>query len=332
VVDLSDNTSLFGAPPSASRVLRDSDPAAITRYPSPSADDLRAALAGYHGVPPECVVTGCGSDSVLDGAFRAFANPGDAIAYHDPTFSMIPAFARMNALEPAPIACAGAPDERVVQALFDTGARIVYLCAPNNPTGAVASPGACDAARARLRAAPRPPLLLLDQAYAEFAEPGGVPCRRFGLDEPVLVTRTLSKAFGLAGLRVGYGIGPAEIVREIEKIRGPYQVGGLAERAAVAALTCDRAWVRARAADVLLLRERFAERLRSLGFAPLPSAANFLLVPVASAPDAAAALARAGVAVRAFTALTGIGDALRVTIGPWPMMEACLAAWRGVRP
>lgn len=330
-VDLSDNTNLFGVPPAAGRLVRGVDAAAISRYPSPYADELRAALAAHHRVPPECVVTGCGSDGVLDAAVRAFTRPAERLAYHDPTFSMISVLARVNGLEPAPVACPGAPDARVVRELFDTGAAVVYLCSPNNPTGTAAMADAFDAARARLAASTPPALLVLDQAYAEFEETDGVPQRRFGIDEPVLVTRTLSKAFGLAGLRVGYGIGPPGIIQAIEKVRGPYQVGGLSERAAVAALTLDREWVRACAAQVPALRERFAESLRSLGFAPLPSAANFVLVPVASAKHSSAVLLRAGVAVRAFTALPGIGDALRITVGPWAMLEACLAALQETR-
>lgn len=325
-IDLSDNTNLFGAPPTATQIVRDVDATVITRYPSPDAADLRRVLAAHHGVAPECVVTGCGSDGVLDAAIRAFSEPGQRFAWHDPTFSMIPILAHVNGLEPAALPCPGAPDAAVVRRLFDTGARVVYLCTPNNPTGAAMPAAAFEAARERLRASARPPLLVLDQAYAEFEEPDGVPRRHFGVDEPVLVTRTLSKAYGLAGLRIGYGIGPAAIVHAIEKVRGPFVVGGLSERAAVAALTLDREWVQARVVEACALRARFVAALVTMGLAPSPSAANFVLVPVASAAASSAALHRAGVAVRGFAALPGIGDALRITIGPWPMLEACLAA------
>ena len=330
-VDLSDNTNLFGVPPAATAVLREARDSECCRYPSPYSDALRQALASYHNVPAECVITGCGSDAVIDNAIRAFTEPGARIAFTDPTFSMIPVFARINGLLPAPVACAGAPDASVVRALFDSGARVVYLCSPNNPTGARKTQSAWEVALDRLNAPARPtPLLILDQAYAEFDELG-CPGPKEHLEQgAILVTRTMSKAFGLAGLRVGYGVGPAEMIAAIEKVRGPYTVGAIAERAAVAALTHDLDWVQARAVEAIALRDRFIVALTALGFAPLPSAANFVLVPVKSAATTDAALRSAGVAVRAFEGITGIGDALRITIGPWPMLATCLAALKAV--
>jgi histidinol-phosphate aminotransferase len=291
----------------------------------PFADDLRAAIAELHGIAPECVVTGCGSDGVLEPALRAFTQPGDRFAWHDPTFSMVPALASVHSLVPAPVPCPGAPSAVTVDELFGSSPAAVYLCSPNNPTGARSADGLVDAVRRRLRDAASPPLVILDQAYAEFDE-GDVPERFFTTDEPVLVTRTLSKAYGLAGLRVGYGIAPPAIVVAIEKARGPYAVGAIAERAAVAALTDDRVWMRVQVAEAVALRARFMDALRARGLAPLESAANFVLVPVANAAAADAALRARGVAVRAFERLAGIGDALRITIGPWPMLERCLEA------
>ena len=144
-----------------------------------------------------------------------------------------------------------------------------------------------------------------------------------------VVTRTMSKAFGLAGLRIGYGIASPDIVLAIEKARGPYKVNVVAEAAAIAALTKDLAWVRARIADVLENRERFCLALRDLGYEPIVSDANFVLLPVADCGRESDLLKKAGIAVRGFPALAGIGDALRITIGPWEMMQECLAALGG---
>jgi histidinol-phosphate aminotransferase len=166
--------------------------------------------------------------------------------------------------------------------------------------------------------------VILDEAYAEFMGDGWIARAP---DAPnLLVTRTLSKAFGLAGLRIGYAAGAPALVAEVEKSRGPYKVSAIAERAAVAALREDGAWVTARVAEVRANRERLAAALRALGLAPLPSAANFLLVPVPHADHAARRMRAAGVAVRPFEDLRAVGDALRITVGPWPMMEAALAA------
>jgi histidinol-phosphate aminotransferase len=112
----------------------------------------------------------------------------------------------------------------------------------------------------------------------------------------------------------------------VEKSRGPYKVTSLAERAAMAAMTSDRGWVDEKVAEARANRDRFAERLRGLALHPIESRANFVLVPVADSQRTAGRLARSGVAVRRLENLTGIGDALRITIGPWAMMEECLAA------
>lgn len=319
-VDLSDNTCRFGVPPAAAAALAAFDPARAARYPSPASDELRAALAAYAGVAPDEVVTGCGSDDVLDAALRAFGRPGDRVAFPAPTFVMIGHFARANALEPVavPPRADGTPD---VEALLAAGARHVYLCAPNNPTGALLPAGAL----ARVLAA-TPGLVILDEAYAEFA--GGSEAAAAPGHGRLLVARTMSKAFGLAGLRVGWGAGARELVLAVEKARGPFRVGAPAEAAARAALAHDLDWMRAHVAEAVRVRERFAGALRAAGFAPLPSAANFLLVPVRDAAAAAAALRARGVAVRAFAALPVVGDALRVTVAPWPVLEPVLDALR----
>jgi histidinol-phosphate/aromatic aminotransferase/cobyric acid decarboxylase-like protein len=171
--------------------------------------------------------------------------------------------------------------------------------------------------------------VILDEAYAEFAGAGYIT--EAPRHERLLVVRTLSKAFGLAGLRIGYAAGCARLVAEVEKSRGPYKVNALAERAATAALTEDRAWVRTHIGKALHNRARLAAELRTLGFAPLPSEANFILVPVPGAGELGAAMRRAGVAVRPMPALPGIGDALRISIGPWPMLQAALDALRTAR-
>jgi histidinol-phosphate aminotransferase len=317
-IDLSDNTSRFGVPPSALAALRADAAAAVTRYPSAYGDPLKEALAAYAGVEPGQIATGCGSDDVLDAAIRAFGRPGERFAFPEPTFPMAPRFARLNglALAPVPLAADGAFDP---DALLAAGPAVIYLCSPNNPTGARLDPAAVERVIERA-----PGVVLLDEAYAEFAGGGRLAeaPRRPGL----LVVRTLSKAFGLAGLRVGWACGAAVLVRAVELSRGPYKVGVTALCAATAAVTHDLDWVRARAAEAVAMRGRLAVALRARGFAPLPSAANFVLVPVAGAVRVAAEMRARGVAVRAFEALPGVGDALRITAAPAAEMERALAA------
>ena len=319
-IDLSDNTNLWGVPPAAERAIREAAVATVTRYPALYAGELKRALAAYVGAEASNVVTGCGSDDVLDSAIRAFAEPGERVAFPEPSFAMIPIFARMNGLVPAPVRLTERHDVDA-DATLATDAKVIYVCSPNNPTGTLASRAAIERIVEHA-----PGVVILDEAYAEFAPASNVDLALSG--ERVLVVRTMSKAFGLAGLRVGYAVGAPALVAEVEKSRGPFKVNAVAERAAVAALTDDLPWVREHVALAVELRARLVGKLRRMGLAPLPSAANFVLVPVPDAARVAQAMRASGVAVRPFPALPGIGDALRISIGPWEMVERCLAALR----
>lgn len=340
-VDLSDNTNLFGVNPAAARALAEFGPDRITRYPSVFADALKTELAALHGVRPENITTGCGSDDVIDSAIRAFAEPGDVLAYPDPTFGMVALFGRMNAVRP--VAVRLGPDFALdPEALLAARGRVTYLCQPNNPTG-----NRFESAAIEKVLAESPGIVLLDEAYADFAGETMIPpAIESGR---TVVLRTMSKAYGLAGLRIGYAVGPARLIREIEKSRGPYKVTAAAEAAALAVLRDGRNWLLRTVDEVRVNRERLTTELRNLGFRVWPSSTNFVLVAadetvVRSTPSDKAApdtetspalrLTRAlrdrGVAVRAFPALPLAGDSIRITIGPWPMMEKLLIALREV--
>ncbi len=317
-MDLSDNTNLWGAPPAALRTLRATAEESVTRYPVAYEPALREALATYAGVSSDMIVAGCGSDDVLDSAIRAFAEPGDLLCLPAPSFSMIPVFARASGLIPIEVPLTAELDADAA-AMLETGARITYLCSPNNPTGAALSR---EAVKLLVKGAAG--LVIIDQAYSEF----GGECFTDLVSEggPVLMTRTLSKAFGLAGLRVGYGISSPRIVGEIMKVRGPYKVNALAERAAIAALQNDQDWVSERVGEVVANRARFRQELALRGITSLRSDANFVLVPVKDCAAASGQLRRLGIGVRELSSLPGIGDALRIGIGPWDLMERCLDA------
>ena len=325
-IDLSDNTNVWGVPPAAKRAIESATTQVVSRYPSLYALDLKKLLASYVGVGPHMVVTGCGSDDVLDSALRAFAEPGESITYPDPTFPAMPVFARMNALEPVPVPMTADYDADVDR-LLATGARIVYLCSPNNPTGTVLSRPAIQRIVDEA-----PGVVILDEAYAEFAE-----CDTMELvarSDRLLISRTMSKAFGLAGLRIGYAVGAPTLVAEVEKSRGPYKVNALAELAAVTALTEDMAWVRAHVAAAIESRDRLVQALRALGLTPLDSQSNFVFIPLTGAAHIAKRMRQLGVAVRPFDGLPPVspalrasgGDALRISVGPWPLVKRALAA------
>ncbi len=320
-VDLSDNTNLFGVPPTALAVIRGAADSRVTRYPSLYSGGLKQAIANYLGVEPANVVTGCGSDDVLDSAIRAFCEPGDSVATSDPSFAMIPLFAQMNGLETRLIPLTQNFDIDPAL-LIAADASVTYMCSPNNPTGNNASRAALERVLESSRG-----VVILDEAYAEFASQSFV--LRAPRSSRLLVVRTMSKAFGLAGLRIGYAVGSTELIAEVEKSRGPYKVNALAEEAATAALSSDGSWVREKVAEVITNRDRFRDALVGLGLAPLHSDANFVLVGVPDATAVSAHMRAKGVAVRPFVKLPHLGDALRISIGPWSMMSEALFALEG---
>ncbi len=335
--DLSDTINLWGAPPAAVAALRAAPAETVFTYPALYNADLKGPIAEYAGARDVEVVTGCGSDDVIDCALRAFAEPGGVVAHAAPTFSMVPSYTRANGMTPVGVPLAGRDYAADADALLATDAAVVYLCTPNNPTSTGLARAVVERVAARARG-----LVLLDEAYAEYvlADPAAAH-EVFTPEAPgwgrVLALRTMSKAFGLAGLRVGYGVGHPDVVRAVEKARGPFKVTFPAERAALAALadTPDGlGWVRARAREAVAQRDRLVAGLRALGLDPAPAAAHFVFVPVPGAPAVAARLRARGVAVRVFDGLPTAapalaasgGAALRLNAAPEPAQQAFLAA------
>ncbi len=315
-IDLSDNTNLWGPPPSVEKSMSAGLTASMSRYPSAYSNNLKSTIAKYAEVETTMVATGCGSDDILDSALRAFGEPGGAVAMLDPTFSMMRSFASVSGLRIAPVSL----DEPDIPLAFrERSAPITYLCSPNNPTGGVL--GARDIESIVADASG---IVIIDEAYIDF---GGVASTGLlGRYENVLITRTLSKAFGLAGFRVGYGLGSPDVINRVEAARGPYKVSAVSERVAIEVLTNDTGWVTERTAEVVNNRSRLASELSMLGSPPLESSANFVLVPVRDAARVERGMRARSVAVRAFAGLTGIGDAVRITVGPWDLMEQCIEA------
>jgi histidinol-phosphate aminotransferase len=379
-VDLSDNTNRWGTHPGALQAIREARPEDLTRYPSVYADGLRAAVAQHFDVPLETVVTGCGSDDLLDSTFRAACDPGEGVAYLPPTFAMVEIFARVNGLTLLPVtreasaSGSGFGPLPEPESLLDGRPGLIYICRPNNPTGEVQG---ADWMERLLTAADAEgdgkddgggPVILLDEAYADFmAEegvgrdvgrgtggggstgaggstiaPGSEPpnhfLRRAATSRRLVVLRTFSKAYGLAGLRVGFAVGAPEVVREIEKARGPYKVTRVSEAAAVAALEDREGWVPGIVAEARAQRAYLRAELESRGFQVLPSGANFLCLPLeegplgstATADSVTAQLRKSGIAVRPFAGLPGLGDAIRISMGPRDEMDRLLNALDGM--
>lgn len=311
--DLSDNTNLFGSAPSALASLAGWSGGDPARYPTPGNERFRAALASWLNVNPAQIVGGCGSNDILDSAMRALGKPGSVVAYSAPTFVMTPHFARANSLDvvPVPTRPDGQPD---VEGLLGTRAPLIYVATPNNPSGVAAGVG-----RIRLLIDRAPGFVILDEAYTEYL--GTSWAEEAVKRDHVLVTRTFSKAWGLAGLRIGYGVGSSALVTEVEKARGPYKVNAVAEQAATAAVRDDQAWLAGVVDRTRSIRQTTALRIRELGFGVSSSVANFLAVTVPNAALAGAFLAERGIGVRAVSAAPVVGEVLRITIGPEPLMD-----------
>ena len=320
-LDLSDNTNLWGPHPAALEVARLAPSEALTRYPSVYADGLKAAVSTKFGIPTDFVGTGCGSDDLLDSIFRAVTVPPGRMSFMVPTFSMITVFGRMNGLERHPVPWRKAEIDPARLLLDEPD--VVYLCRPNNPTGLSLNRSWILGLLAL--GGPEGPIVVLDEAYADFAEDDFL--EEAAMSDRLVVLRTFSKLYGMAGLRAGFAVGPESIIQELEKSRGPYKVSQVAERAAIAVLEDSSGWAEGVRQSVVENRERLTKELGKRGLEPLPSQANFLLVPVepAGAKEVGRALRERGVACRPFPGVPDVGDAIRVTIGPWDQMERFLS-------
>jgi histidinol-phosphate aminotransferase len=314
VVKLASNEGPYGPFPAAREAIERAT-LELNRYPDGGAWRLRTVLASHHGIAFEQVTVCAGADAVVGYVCMACVDPGDEIVTPWPSF---PSYVL------DPLKLGGIPvrvplqDERVdleaVLAAITPRAKLVFVAAPNNPTGTTNTRAELDAYFDRV---PPHVLTVLDQAYFEYIDdpdyPDGI-AEYFLRDRRVLVLRTFSKIFGLAGLRVGYGIGPSDVITAIGKVRRAFDVTSAGQEAALASIDEHAEIERRRTVN----KESMAllnEVLRAHGFAPAgPAVANFLFVRVGDANGLNDALLRRGVIVRPMRAF-GATDALRITAG-----------------
>lgn len=294
-------------PPAALlQACADIEPDAIRRYPSSAG--LAADLAARHGVDPAQVIVTAGADDALDRIARSMLAEGREIIYPVPSFEMIERYSRLagGTIVEVPWPSGAYPLAAVLAAISEKTA-VICVVSPNNPTGTVAALGDV---RAVAEAAPQA-LVLLDQAYGELADQD-LTGPALGLAN-VVVVRSLSKAFGLAALRIGYAIGAPEVIGWMRAAGGPYAVAGPSIRLARARLALPQDDVVAYVERVRFERTALFEVLAEIGFRPVPSQANFVF---ARCPDPVAlrdALARRGIGIRAFPGKPHLGDAVRIT-------------------
>jgi histidinol-phosphate aminotransferase len=277
----------------------------------PDAGELESVIARRWGVDAERVVVTAGGDDAIARLCRAMLEPGRSLVTHQPTFEMIGLDARLaGATIAATRWLEGPAPVGAMAAAIDGTTGLVAVVSPNNPTGAVAS---VSEVRALAHAARRVgAALLADLAYVEFAH-ADPTAGLLELDN-VVVVRTLSKAFGLAGLRVGYAIAPRELAGWLRTTGGPYPVSGLSLAIARAALDADKEGMERFVARVRVERAQLATRLGAFGARVLPSQANFVSAFVPGALGFRDRLQDMGISIRAFTGGGDLAELIRITL------------------
>lgn len=310
IIRLCSNENPLGPPAKVVEVLR-GEVERISRYPDSEAGELKEAIGEYLDVEPAKVCTGNGSDEIVDLVCKAFVDSSDKVLIPIPTFSQYELACLVNGGEPKFVELPNFEwdADELVEELDDC--RLTFIARPNNPTGNSISEGGL---RSLLGSGK---LIVVDEAYAEFAGWSVVDWVD-GYDN-LLVLRTFSKSFGLAGLRVGYGIGSQRITEALERIRPPFSVNHLAQKAAVAALK-DEKFLKRTVDKVREGRDYLQEELSDMGLRVLPSDANFLMVsPVplgTDAPGLCEYLSQRGIMVRDLSGFRGAGPKwVRITVG-----------------
>lgn len=315
-------------PPLPSVVAAIADAAVdVNRYPDMYATELTEAVAGHLGVQPEQVVAGCGSVAVLGHILAAFCDAGDEVVYPWRSFEAYPIAVTLAGAESVqvPVRADGRLDLPAMAAAVTERTRVVLVCTPNNPTGPAVH---ADELAAFLAAVPRDVLVVLDEAYVEFVRDPQAPDGLAVLAEHrnVVLLRTFSKAYGLAGLRVGFAVADARLAAGIRSASTPFGVSHVAQLAAVASL---------RAVDELLdrverivgERGRLLSGLREQGWQVPDSEANFVWLPLGEdALRFAQEATAAGVLVRPFA-----GDGVRVSVGEPEATDLVLKVTSGFR-
>jgi histidinol-phosphate aminotransferase len=310
-IKLASNESPIGPSPLAVAAAREAL-ANVHRYPDGACFDLRAALAQHFAVDERQLVFGCGADELLELVAKSFLGPGDEAVFAWPSFAMYPIVVEGMGATPVmvPLDAALVHDLPALRAAITERTRVVFVCNPNNPTGTSVGAQAFDAFIASL---PEELVLVVDEAYREFARRPDFPDaiawvrRRPG----TIVMRTFSKIYGLAGLRVGYGICDPELADYLNRARHPFNVNRVAAAAAVAALGDDAHAERSRRVNAEGI-DYLTRELRALGVEVWPTDANFLLVRAGE--GIFDRLQREGVIVRPLAGF-GMPDCVRVTIG-----------------
>ncbi|MGE5576700.1 MAG: histidinol-phosphate transaminase [Syntrophothermus sp.] len=324
VVKLASNENPLGPAPAAIQALKD-HAAGVSFYPDGSCFALKKALAAHLGIDPDYLIVGNGSDEVIKLLAEAFLSPQDEVIISPPTFGEYAYAAHLMGARVVTVPAIGfTHDLEAMAGAVTAKTKIIFVCNPNNPTGTYVNRDAVERFMNRI---PEDVLVVFDEAYYEYVEAGDFPrtLEYVKQGRNVLVLRTFSKIYGLAGLRVGYGIGRSELVQLVARVREPFNVNLLAQQAAIAALGDAKHISRSR--EVNHSGKSFLnQRLSAMGFAPLPSQTNFLFVDLRTdAQQLFKAMLKLGVIVRSGD-IFGEPTFIRVTIGAQAQNERFIHA------
>ena len=320
-IKLNTNENPYPPSPAVSAAVDAALRRGLEKYPDPMAGAFRRKAAEVLGVAPDWIMAGNGSDDVLTIVTRTFVGQGQLLRLPMPSYILYKTLAQLQGARAEEVRFR--PDWSLSEefAAATPGLRLVFLANPNSPSGTVVSP------QEVLRLAERLPCpLLVDEAYADFAETNCLDL--VARNEKIMVSRTLSKSYSLAGLRFGYIVAQPQVIEQLVKVKDSYNCDALSIAAAAAAMS-DRAWLAANRAKILATRGRLLTALRELGFAAVDSQANFVWAVHADRPARPLyeELKRRGILVR-YMDYAGWGDGLRISVGSDRQIEAFLAQLR----
>ncbi len=329
VVKLNTNENPYPPSPECARVLAGFDLDRLRRYPDPEFAELRKAIAGRNGCGVENVFVGNGSDEILSLSAKAFVENDGTIGSLDPSYSLYKTLAAIRDVEWKGLqglrGLKGVEGEGLGlsnSSVLSNFSSLFLLTNPNAPTGEFVEPEAVAEFAKGFGG-----VVIVDEAYADFARANCMALATAHGNRNLIVMRTFSKSYSLAGLRVGYCVGPAELVAALYKVKDSYNVDAVAQAVALAAYA-DEAWMRANAEKIKATRRWFSQELERRGWDVIPSEANFVFArpaAPATAEELFAALRAGGIYVRYFKT-PNTRDRLRVTIGTDEQMKTLLEA------
>jgi histidinol-phosphate aminotransferase len=325
IIKLASNENPLGPSPAALAAMTKAI-AGLHLYPDGNAFYLKQKLAQKLGLEPSNLILGNGSNEIIEFVGHALMAPGVDVVVSQYCFAIYPIVARLFGANPIVVPARDyGHDLPAMLAAITPQTKVVFVANPNNPTGTLAS--RADVLRL-VNETPKNVLLVMDEAYIEFLDDPVdlLPLIRGGKQPNLLIMRTFSKIFGLAGLRLGYGIAQPELIAALEKIRQPFNINSIAQAGALAALDDSAHVQRTRANNTAGLRF-FTEALRQMKLEFIPSAANFILIRVGEGQQVFNELQKQGVIVRPLGGYQ-MPEWIRISIGSPQENERCLAALR----